>query len=365
MESLGIAYVALYLKTAPAEAIDADLFDALGSMSERLARRASVRGAIDPTLPAHLEVARSYGITFASVETEGRARICYDGDAFQRVLALGGTIEARARAALSLTDARCRPADLGHARALERAEYESRVLDAPDVVQLQPAVANRIRMRRVAAWSRAAYELAKNRDARGGELAMRAVDELARVDRAALESSDQLTYEQAAVLAASVRYAAEADRKPRTDVEVKPGEAGQTCLHVGPELARCTFGVLWASSLRESPNRERFTVAASPLPGWVELWVFSRAGGTWKSETLIPAVAAPELGYVEHAGWLPDNRRLLAVREASVEGAVTREFLIVDAETAAVEKRARTMAGLGAFKRHAGADWKNNTLALR
>src|SRR5262249_35031606 len=36
-ESLGIGYVALYLKVAPAAAIGPDTFDALGTMAERLA----------------------------------------------------------------------------------------------------------------------------------------------------------------------------------------------------------------------------------------------------------------------------------------------------------------------------------------
>lgn len=40
-ESLGIGYAAAYLKAAPAAAITAEPFDALGSMADRLARRAS------------------------------------------------------------------------------------------------------------------------------------------------------------------------------------------------------------------------------------------------------------------------------------------------------------------------------------
>ncbi len=40
-ESLGISYAAAYLKAAPAPQIWPEVFDALGSMAERLARRAS------------------------------------------------------------------------------------------------------------------------------------------------------------------------------------------------------------------------------------------------------------------------------------------------------------------------------------
>jgi len=40
-EALGIGYAAAYLKAAPAGAIGAEPFDALGTMADRLARRAS------------------------------------------------------------------------------------------------------------------------------------------------------------------------------------------------------------------------------------------------------------------------------------------------------------------------------------
>src|SRR5262245_37180854 len=50
-ESLGIGYVALYLKVAKPTAIGTAAFDALGRMAERLAKRAAV--------PGHLEVAES------------------------------------------------------------------------------------------------------------------------------------------------------------------------------------------------------------------------------------------------------------------------------------------------------------------
>src|SRR5437763_10685886 len=42
-ESLGIAYAALYLRAAEAKDIGPEVFDALGTMADRLARRASTR----------------------------------------------------------------------------------------------------------------------------------------------------------------------------------------------------------------------------------------------------------------------------------------------------------------------------------
>src|SRR5260370_11653479 len=114
-ESLGIGYAALYLRAAPPTAIGAELFDAIGTMAERLGRRASVNVAqrADGTLAAQVEVAESYGLHFVRFEQEGRTQVCYDGEAFRRVLALGGTRPARIRAALGLTDPRCVASALG------------------------------------------------------------------------------------------------------------------------------------------------------------------------------------------------------------------------------------------------------------
>src|SRR3954465_7370593 len=52
-ESLGVGLVALYLRAAPASAVGAEVFDALGGMAQRLARR----GTAGP-----IEVAESYGV---------------------------------------------------------------------------------------------------------------------------------------------------------------------------------------------------------------------------------------------------------------------------------------------------------------
>jgi hypothetical protein len=60
-EALGIGYVALFLKAASTEAIGSEVFDALGTLAERLARRASARRNKpgDEIIAAHLEVAAS------------------------------------------------------------------------------------------------------------------------------------------------------------------------------------------------------------------------------------------------------------------------------------------------------------------
>src|SRR6185312_3887581 len=86
-ESLGIGYAALALRATPAGADTSGLLSAIGSMADRLARRASARraDARDATLAAHVAVAESYGVKFEVVEPDepsGRGRICYDGEAW-------------------------------------------------------------------------------------------------------------------------------------------------------------------------------------------------------------------------------------------------------------------------------------------
>ena len=110
-EALGIGLAAAYLQAAPARALaveeGAQAFDALGSFADRLARRASVAvpgKASGATLSAHLDVANGYGVRFATYEVEGRMQVCYEGEAFRRLLAMPvADAEQLARAALALT----------------------------------------------------------------------------------------------------------------------------------------------------------------------------------------------------------------------------------------------------------------------
>ena len=103
-ESLGISYAAAYLKAAPAASITAEPFDALGTMADRLARRASAKQGKqgDAVIAAHLEAVAHYGVGIRSFEREGRMQLCYDGEAFRRVLAMPSTQPQRAAAVLGL-----------------------------------------------------------------------------------------------------------------------------------------------------------------------------------------------------------------------------------------------------------------------
>lgn len=155
-ESLGIAYAAAYLKAVPAAALDAEPFDALGVMAERLARRASSRaGRGSENVAGQLEAVGRYGVKFTSFEREGALQLCYEGEAFRRVLVMKADAAAQARAVLALTRHDCiDPALPPHEKpALHRwrAELLDRVASAA-LAQLPETARNRLRARRAGVW---------------------------------------------------------------------------------------------------------------------------------------------------------------------------------------------------------------------
>ncbi|MBW8906391.1 MAG: hypothetical protein JF611_12090, partial [Betaproteobacteria bacterium] len=90
-EPLGIAVGAAYVEAAPAERLSGaegvEALEALGAMAERLARKPS----------RHVEVVARYGVRFLTVEANGRVRLCYDGAAYRKILAMRASEEQRAR----------------------------------------------------------------------------------------------------------------------------------------------------------------------------------------------------------------------------------------------------------------------------
>jgi len=389
-ESLGIGYVALYLRAAPATAAGSEIFDALGTMAERLGRRASAHSAKagDTTLAAQIESAESYGVHFVSFAREGETRVCYDGEAFRHVLALGGTGPERVRAALGLSDPSCQDPSLGPSASLDVAKRQAAALDALDLAKLGPDVrpsdVARIHVRRAAVNATLAYFAARTGDA---ELAKQASEsakhDLLGVERTALTDEDRLAYEEAALRTASVRWASEPTPPAGSlDVQIGPGEPGQTCVRVksrgAPNAApfeHCAYGVVWPSSLKVAPSGNAATVVIQPLAGWSELLVLRAKQGAWTAETLAPAAIDPELGYVEPAGFSPDGGHLLVVRESEASGPlgaphtlapwVQKTFQIVSTDTLQIEKQAATLASFPSFRRWEAAAWRGSTLALR
>jgi hypothetical protein len=390
-ESLGIAYAAAYLKAAPADDITAEPFDALGVMAERLARGASPRQGRSDAVSAHLDVAAQYGVKFLSYAGNGAAgrgdavQLCYDGDAFRRVLAMGGaagrgkaTPDQRARAILALTRHECIDPLLSPAARKAVDQQRADLLDGIDAAasaRLDAPLRERLHLRRAGVWAAIAFD--KSRFQEPAQVAaLRAVDELAAVDRAQLAEEDKAEYTEASLRVGAVRWAAATPvvAPGRLQVQLQPGEAGQTCVHLVDIWAkspttlaqRCTYGTVWAASVKAMPEGRALALTVQPLDGWSELWIWHQEVDGWKVDVLAPEANGPGLGYVEWAGWSPASRgKLLIVREAKCEGRVTRRFEVLSADTLATEKSAGEPQQLTAFGLWADAEWRRETLSLR
>jgi hypothetical protein len=387
-ESLGIGYAALFLRAAPAGADATEVFAAIGTMADRLARRASGRRTTlrDAALAGHLEVATSYGVKFESIDGEvgeGTARLCYDGEAWARVLATPGAPPVeKARAALFLASTRCQPALLPPAKQRELNERRLQALADVDPAALAPWLGGRVRLARAEALAWRAFDGARRDDgAAATKDEAAAVKELALTDRGVLAPEDLARYDETAMRVAAGRWATEPvvrdTRKRVVAITTAPRAPGETCLRVvavsgapandnaKPLVERCTYGVVWSSALRWAPSGTVATLTVQPLPSWTELWVVRKSADGWTIDTLTPATTEPDVGYVESAGFSPDGARLLVVREARVSGRATRKFQVLDASTLAVQLQHSDVTKLSAFKRWQSAWWKAGTLALR
>ncbi|MBI4815794.1 MAG: hypothetical protein HY791_06040 [Deltaproteobacteria bacterium] len=367
-ESLGIGMIALFLRVAPTKRIDAGVFERLGSFAERLARRASGSAPGETgDLARHLEVAASYGVTFRALELEGRSITCYDGEAFRRALALGGSAIERARAALALTDSRCFDPSQGVSSVASLQAWVSEVLDEVDAGSLPAAIANRIHTRRGVVRAELAHWSARRLDASAARTQYaRAVESLKAVDETELFTDDRAAYDRAVVRVAAERWAGEAG-SGAAGVRVTDRNPGETCIAVASgegTFETCTYGFVWRSSIRMSAPGV-VSLSVEPIPGWLELWVIAKSAAGYGVTALVPAAVDPELGYVELAGWTPDGQRMLVAREFTQGVVVRREFSVVRLDTFDAEKSARSAKSLEAFRRFSSADWRRSTFALR
>ena len=172
-EALGIGLAAAYLQAAPKAQLQgeagAEALDALGGFAERLARRASPRALqtreTQAITAAHLDVAARYGVHFTTHDYEGRMILCYEGDAYRRVLALPSTAPQRSRAVLGLTRPECGGADLPPQKQRQLDEWRAEVLDKVEVDALPPTRRNRVLMRRAAVWASLAFQRARQGEA--------------------------------------------------------------------------------------------------------------------------------------------------------------------------------------------------------
>jgi len=381
-EALGIAYAAAYLKAAPAAAIDGEAFAALGAMAERLARRASVpqQGKAGQTVAAQLDVAAAYGVNMVSFERDGQVRLCYDGEAHRRVLALPATEPQKAAAALALTRHDCVAPELTPVQRFERDNWRAEVLDRVDTGKLSGVLKNRLRLRKAGVWASLAYQRTRRPELGAPavqQAGQRALDELAGIDKTELMESDAYAYSDAAIRVGASRWAtaavAPAVKPARLSVTVSTGQPGETCVHLldakhdanNPLLTRCTYGIVWTASAAPNPQGTALALAVQPLDTWRELWVFRQGAQGWSVDVVPPAADHPGLGYVEFAGWVPGGRQLLAAREARTEGRHKQSFEVLRMSTLEVEKQADKPNNLSSFYRWQSPAWKAITVSVR
>lgn len=382
-ESLGIGIAAAYLQAAPAESLrgvaGADALDALGGFADRLAQRASegVPAGRQGALSAHMEVVARYGVKFASYEQQGRMRICYDGDAFRRVLALPAAPAQKARAALALTRPECADPALPPLQRHQWNLWRAQVLERVDADSLPAHVRNRVAMRRAGVWSTLAYERARLGEA-PQSAAERALAELASVRKAELAEDDQAAWNEAAMRVNASRWAAlpavDAGADPsRPRVVVQPGQPGESCVLLvdgrhgvdKPLARRCTYALVWAQSASLNREGNALALAVQPMEAWRELWLFRRKGGQWSLDVLPPAGLAPQLGYAEFAGWVPGGQQVLVAREARGDGRYRRSYEVVGLDSLATQRQSQDAVNLGPFMRWQDPAWKRMTVAVR
>ncbi|HEY9101659.1 hypothetical protein [Chitinimonas sp.] len=373
-EALGVAYSAAYIKAAPAGQIGAESFDALGTFADRLAQRASRGKASDPTLAAHLEVVASYGVQMKSVERDGKVQLCYEGDAFRRVLALPATEEQKARAALALTRHDCVDPNLRPMERYQLDNWRAEVLNKVDTGKLPDYLQNRIQMRRAGVLASLAFQRARR-----GEPAQPqgegAIAALAAVNREGLPDEDLAVYTDAAVRVGASRWAALPAVSPagKLGIATVAGEPGETCILLtdtqhpanNPLARRCTYGQVWVASASSNAQGTQLALAVQPLDTWRELWLFRKQADGWTVDVIPPATNSPELGYLEFAGWVPGDKQLLTAREAKVEGRYKRTFEVIQLDTLAVQNKADKPESLSVFYKWQAASWKGGTVSLR
>jgi hypothetical protein len=383
-ETLGLALAVAAIQAMPVAALQgpdgARVLDAIGRQAERLAERASQgaqRAQDRAQLTAHLDVARRHGVVFQSVEDGERVRLCYEGGAHHRLLAMpAASAEQQARAALALTRPECRDS---HARPSEREaadQARAALLDRAGTTGLSTHSRARLATRQASVWSSLAFTRALRGDAvQARQAAERALTAIARVDRSELADDDLVRYTEVALRANAVRWAAGSGVAPAAALTIttRKMEDGQTCARLidprqknpQPLAERCSWGVVWAASASVNREGNAAALAVQPLDGWRELWVFRKTGQGWTVQVMPPAALNPGLGYAEVAGWVPGGRQMLVAREAIAEGRNVRRFEVVELSTLTPQRTAFEPDALGPFARWPDAAWKRDSLALR
>ncbi|HEX4621153.1 MAG TPA: hypothetical protein VH208_06265, partial [Myxococcaceae bacterium] len=231
-----------------------------------------------------------------------------------------------------------------------------------DPATADPTLGNRVRIRRAGVRAGLAY-----REARAGKdpsaSAEAALSALASVQKSELPDEDVASYAEAAARVGASHWARQSSARAG-GLTASPRQPWETCVRLGTAFERCTYGQVWLASARFASNGN-VALAVQVAPAWTELWVVEKGQSGWTCDVVVPAADGPDVGYVEPAGWSPDGRQLLVVRDARVDGQMRLTFEVLDAATLAVKKRATRAAALAAFHRWSDPAWRAETVAVR
>jgi hypothetical protein len=373
-EALGISYGAAYLKAVSPRAITAEPFDAIAQMAERLADQASSSYGHLADTASHLEVVEQFGVRMRNFERDGRMRVCYDGELFNRVLTFpGAPPEERAHAVLGLTRPDCIDPDLGPVpRAsvdIERSQLLERVRDG----ELGAMTRSRVHARRAGVWASLSFEQDRRREP-AGAAAERARAELLAVHPDDLGETLRPEYVDAVLRVSAIRWAGvlPVPQVGPLTLSAAPGSPGQTCValedarrpRAAAIIGRCTYGIVRMASIQTIPEGPALLLAVQPLESWRELWVFHEKAGSWTIDVLSPGPDNPEEGYVEFAGYAPGTRRLLIAREVKERARFRRSFEELRLDDLALVRLASSPELLRDFGRWQDVAWRRDTLAL-
>ena len=371
-EGLGLGLAAAYVQAAtPAELAGpggAEALEAMGGFAERIADRASLPAARpgEGQLASQLEVAARYGLKFEQFDAdEGRVQVCYDGEFFRRVLAVAATPEQRARAALALTRPECLNPRATPREAESRDQWRQQVLAQVDAATLPVHWKNRLQMRRASVAASLAFAQSRRGAPAEGQPALA---EFAAIVPAELTEDDQAAYADAAMRVNAARWlggTVTVRDLGALQLALVPGPDGERCVELkeAGKLAarRCSFGQVSLASASLNREGRALALAAQPLDGWRELWVFRKDRSGWQVEVMPPAPAQPGLGVAEFAGWVPGGAQMLLAREFRAEGKYRRSFEVVSLATLATERQAAEPALMAAFQRWADPAWRGGS----
>lgn len=261
------------------------------------------------------------------------------------------------------------------------------MIDRVETRDLPPVVKNRLHLRKAGIWAGLAYQRARHPEIEPTAVqtaAARAIDELAAVDKSELMESDAAAYSDAAIRVGASRWGSAPGTPSATDngagrgpgkvaVVTTPGQPGETCIHLvdakcdakNPLLTRCTYGIVWPAAATVDRYGSALALAVQPLDTWREMWVFRQRAAGWTVAIVPPGLDAPNLGYVEFAGWVRGATQMLAAREIRIDGRYKQSFKILRLDGLQVERWADKPSSLSLFYRWQDPVWKGQTVSVR